>query len=414
MPDTDLNLTVDVTGNTASIATDYTTNGVTNAHVQIVKVGFGSPNTATRVTTSTPFPVDIRASNASVSVTGGVYGVGNFRITNGISGSSTVPIIVSGTTSASYAPVQINGYIQGITNSIPVGITGTVGIKDGATIQGITNGTPIQITGGRYLSYTTDTITVTGSVNVAGGRYMLQATDSIRVYSAADGSTVIPISIRDASNNIIGSSGGALNVNLVNTVLGITANVSIGTIVGISQADQTVPLYVAGATVGPAIRVKGSSSDSIPVTWSSTLPVTVSNSTLPIDDTSLIATINNLPISSIKTNTDKLTTISSAITSTGVNANIVSFNRSNTVHTGNVGITAGTPITLSSKTLNTGVTLKAASTNTVDVLLKGNGFDSSFSYPLSPSDILFLETNNLSNISFYVTSGSAKVYYIAT
>lgn len=414
MPDTDLNLTVDVTGNTAAIATDYTTSGVTNAHVQVVKVSFGSPTTATRVTTSSPFPVDIRASNTPVTITGGIYGIGNFRILNGVSGITSIPLIVSGTTATGYTPVQINGYIQGITTGIPVGVTGSVGIRDGARIQGITDGIPVGITGGRYLSYTTDTITVTGSVNVAGGRYMLQATDSVRVYSAADGSTVIPISLRDGSNKIIGSSGGALNVNLVNTVLGITANVSIGAIVGISQADQTVPLFIAGATTGPAVRVKGSSSDSVPVTWSTSLPVEISNNSLAINDTSLIATINNLPISKIKENTDKLSTINTAVTQTGVNANVVSFSRSSTVYTGTVGITSGTPITLNSKSLNTGITLKASSVNTVDVMLKGNGVDSSFAYPLSPSDILFIETDNMSNISFYVVSGSAKVFYIAS
>ena len=63
MPDTDPNLTIDVTGNTGSIATEWvTTGGITNAHVQIVKLAWGDTNTATRVKTSTPLPVSVLTS----------------------------------------------------------------------------------------------------------------------------------------------------------------------------------------------------------------------------------------------------------------------------------------------------------------------------------------------------------------
>jgi hypothetical protein len=413
MPDTDFNITVDVTGNTAAIATDYTTSGVTNAHLQLMKLAFGGPTTATRVTTTSPFPVDIRSSNATVGVTGSVGGLGNFRVVNGISGASSLPLVVSGTTSTSYTPVQISGSVQGITNGVLLGVTGKVSLFDGQRIQGVTSGTPIEITGGRRLSSTTDSITVTGSVNFSGGRYMLQSTDSIRIYGASDGATVIPVSLRGSNNAILGSSGGALNVNLVNTSLGITANVSIAAIVGISQADQTVPLFVAGATTGPAIRVKGSSTEAVPVSWSSSLPVSIGN-VVTINDTNLLSSINNLDIATVKSNTDKLVSIDTTLSGSGVNANIVSFSRSGTVHTGSLGLTAGVPVTPASGTLKTGVTLKAASSNGVDVLIKGNGANSTYGYPLSPADILFIETNNMNNISLYIATGTATVHYIAS
>ena len=49
MPDTDQNLTVDITGNTAAIATDYSTSGITNGHVQIVKLAWGTASTSSKV-----------------------------------------------------------------------------------------------------------------------------------------------------------------------------------------------------------------------------------------------------------------------------------------------------------------------------------------------------------------------------
>ena len=188
MPDTDLNLTVDVRGNTAAIATDYTTAGVTNAHVQIVKLAYGSPTTATRVTSSTPLPVDLRSSTPTLGISGNVAGIGNFRVINGISGSTTLPIIISGTTSSSYTAVQVNGTVQGITNGTPVTVTGSVSLISGGMIQGFTNAYPITITGGRPLTSTRDTVGVTEIVTVpvtiSGGRYLSQLTDNVRIYGA--------------------------------------------------------------------------------------------------------------------------------------------------------------------------------------------------------------------------------------
>jgi len=411
MPDIDPNITIDVTGNTASIATDYVTSGLTNSHVQLVKLVYGNASNATRVTTTSPLPVQIYNSS-TLTITGSVAGIGNIKIANGLSGSSTIPLVVSGTTASGTTPVQINGYVQGITTGVPVGVTGYVYVRDGARVQGVTNGSPIAVTGGRYLSYSTDTITVTGSVAVSGGRILLQGTDSVRVYGS-DGATGLQSRLYDGSGNSIGSSGGALNVNVTNAAFGITATVNIATLVGVSQANQTIPFFIAGATAGPSVRVKGTDTDAVPVSWSSAMPVSVSSS-VSINDINLLASINNLPVTDIKTNTDKLNTINTMLSGTGVNAKIVSFDRPGTVHTGTIGITSGASVTPSSFTLRTGVTLKAASSNITDVLIKGNGQNSAFAYPLSPADILFIETNNLSNVSFSVNSGSASVYYIAT
>lgn len=409
MPDIDQNITVDVTGNTAAIATDYTTIGVTNAHVQITKLSFGDTTTATRVTTTSPLPVDIRASNATVGITGSVTGLGNFKIVNGLSGITAVSLVVSGTTASGTTPVQINGTVQGITNGTPVTVTGSVVINPGATIQGTVSGYPVTVTGGRPLSYLTDSVTVNGTVGVSGGRYLLQSTDGVRIYGGGNGETLIPVALRDGSGKVIGSSGGALNVNIIGT--GVTATVSISTLVGISQADQTIPFYVAGGTAGPAVRVQGSyTNNAVLVGWTGTQYVNVSN-TVGISAANISAGISGATaINNISTYTSSIPNIyTSLVGSTGVNAQIVGFTRPGSVYTGNitVGLTAG--ITLASQSLKTGITLKVVNNN---VLVYGSG--STGGYLMSSGDVLFIETNNLNNLSFQTTAGNATLYYIAT
>lgn len=410
MPDIDYNVTVDITGNTAAIATDYVTSGVTNAHVQIVKLAYGAPTTATRVTTSAPLPVDIRAATVTVGVTGSVYGLGNFRILNGLSGTTlTVPLVVSGTTASGYTPVQINGYIQGTTSGVPVAVTGSVYLQDGGRIQGITSGVPVAITGGRYLSSSNDSVTVSGTVGITGGRYLLQSTDAVRIFAGNAGETMIPVTLRSGAGDAIGSSGGALNVNIVGA--GITATVSVGAIVGISQADQTVPLFIAGATAGPAVRVKGSlgAANAVEVGWSTAQNVAVT-STVENNDALIttVETLQNNYVDAIVTNTDNITSIYNTMTGSGVNAQIVGFTRPGSVYTGNstIGVTASN---LGSQQLKTGITLKAVGG---DIRVKGAS--SSSPYLLSSGEILFIETNNLNTVSFTTTSGTATLYYIAT
>jgi len=412
MPDIDQNITVDVTGNTASIATDYTTIGVTNAHVQIMKVSFGDQTTATRVTTTSPLPVDIRASNATVGITGGVYGIGNFRVINGISGGATVPVVVAGTIDSGAIPVQISGRVQGITNGTPVSVTGSVSIASGAGIQGIVSGYPVTITGGRPLSSTTDSVTVSGTVGVSGGRYLLQSTDGVRIYGANAGETMIPVTLRDGSGNVIGSSGNALNVNIVGT--GVTATVTINPVVGVCQANTAVPFYVAGATAGPAVRVKGdyvhsASGTAVEVGWTGTQYVNVSN-TVGLNTANITTGISGVTaVNTINTNTASIPNIyNSLVGTTGVNAQIVGFTRPGSVYTGNISVGL-TGTTLSSRSLKTGITLKVVNNN---MLVYGSG--STGGYLMSSGDVLFVETNNLNNLTFQTTAGSATLYYIAT
>lgn len=410
MPDIDPNLIIDVTGNTASVATDYSTSGVTNAHVQLVKLVYGASTSGTRVTTTTPLPVDVRLATATVGVTGSVSGLGNFRILNGLSGTTmTVPLVVSGTTATGYTPVQINGYVQGTTSGVPLAVTGSVYVIDGARVQGITTGTAINVTGGRYLSSSNDSVTVSGTVGITGGRYLLQSADSVRIFGGNAGETMIPVTLRSGSGASIGSSGGALNVNIVGS--GFTASVSVAAIVGISQADQSVPLFVAGATAGPAVRVKGTlgANSAVEVGWSTAQNVAVTSSVESNAQLiTAVETLQNNYVSPIVTNTDNIVNIYDKLNGSGVNAQITGFTRPGSVYTGNttIGVSGGS---LGSQQLKTGITLKAVGG---DIRVKGAS--SSGVYLLSSGEILFVETNNLSNLTFTTSSGSATLYYIAT
>jgi hypothetical protein len=187
--------------------------------------------------------------------------------------------------------------------------------------------------------------------------------------------------------------------------------VSVAAIVGISQADQTVPLFVAGATAGPAVRVKGTlgANSAVEVGWSTAQNVAVTSSVESNAQLiTAVQTLQNNYVSPIVTNTDNIVNIYDKLNGSGVNAQITGFTRPGSVYTGNtiIGVSGGS---LGSQQLKTGITLKAVGG---DIRVKGAS--SSGVYLLSSGEILFVETNNLSNLTFTTSSGSATLYYIAT
>jgi hypothetical protein len=417
MPDTNANLTVDITGNTAAIATDY----VNSSHFQVNKLAWGDTGAANRVTTSNPLPVDIRLATATIGITGSVGGLGNFKIINGLSGSTAIPLVISGTTNSSYAQVQINGNVQGTTNGVLLGITGNINILNGITIYGGSTFSlinPIGITGGRRLAFTTDSVSITGStVSVSYMPPLNKNYDTVAVYNSAGG-TYIPVMLRDGSGNSLGSSGGALNVNIIGA--GITATISIGAVVGVSQSS---PFYIAGATAGPEVRIVGTqgASKAIPVVIVTDAGAlsnkVVVDGLVAVNLESVNTNILTLDskLSSLISNTNNMynSMISGGITGDPVQTKITSTTRPSTVYTGTrtLGLTFGNNITLTSQNLNTGITVKNKSA--VDINIQGNGTTNN-SYALSSGEILFIESNNLNNISFNVTAGSATFTYIAT
>lgn len=411
MPDTDYNITIDITGNTAAVATDYTTSGVTNAHVQIVKMAWGDRSETNRVTTSTPLPVNV-ISGATLGVSGTVGGTGSFTVVN----SASSPFRIAGTTGG--IPVPISGNIQGVTGGIAFGITGTVTVGNTYMfVQGISGGAPIAITGGRGLSAGTDSITVSGTVGVTGGRYLLPAFDGVKVYSSTSGTT-IPVQLY-GSGGAVGMSGTALNVNLVGA--GITATVSVAAIVGISQADRTVPLYVAGGTAGPAVRIQGGlSGGAVEVGWSSALPVSISGavSGISFSDANIVSslTVINNNLNTVKGYVTDVVSqtqnISNKLPGAGVFTTKSTITLPTSVATGEVTLAVTGDKILDTKTLMTGVTVKAPLSNVGDVRIRGIG--SSSNYFLSKGESIFIAVDNLNQLIFSSNGVAVTFCYIAS
>lgn len=254
--DNDNNLPVAVDGDQAIIGTDiYSSSGVT-AHAQVMKLAWGNDATVTRATTTTPLPVQVfglTGNLATVTVTGAVRGLGIFNVGN-TSGSA---IHVTG---------GINAFVYGVTGASPVAVTGGVSVTNSIGITGTVN-----VTGGRYLSQTTDSIIVGGTV--ARSWYLSNGTDNVKVY-AADGGVTLPIRIIGADGTPIGNSGGALNVNLVNA--GFSASVTFSGILGVINSAGTV-LRVEGTAGGTPVPISGS------VSFIDGAQVTIANNPLAVD-----------------------------------------------------------------------------------------------------------------------------------
>jgi hypothetical protein len=413
MPDRDNNVDIEFTtgGNTGTIATDYPRSGVTNAHTQIVKVCWGEPSEANRVTTAAPLPVNI-ISGATLDIVGTVGGTGSFTVIN----SSTSPFRIAGATGA--IPVPVTGNVQGVTGGIAFGITGTVTVGNTYIgLQGISGGYPVAITGGRGLSAATDSVTVSGTVGITGGRYLLPAFDGVKIYSSTAGTT-IPVQLWGGTT-AIGISGNALNVNIVGA--GITATVSVSALVGICQANQATPLFIAGATAGPQVRIKGGlTGGAVEVGWSSALPVSISGSIggISFSDTNIVnslSTINSTVTTTSTTVSNILTqaqNISNKLPSSGTFKTTSTLVVPTSVITGEVSLATTGDTTLSGRTLASGVTVKALLNNAGDVRIRGTG--SSSNYYLGKGESIFIAVDDISKLIFSSNGVAVNFCYIAS
>ena len=419
MADTDKDLTIDVSGNTASIATDYLyVNGLSGdaAHVQIMKMMWGTSAEAFRVSQSTPLPVNIYSTNPStvLGISGSVSGT--VTVTNTGTGSSFV--YVRGSTGYQ---LPVTGNIQGVTNGVPVAITGSVSLRQpvivgGAGSTGITI-QPITVTGGRYLSSSNDSVSVTGSVTISGGRYLNSVTDTVSVLGSDLGSKVLT-RLYDSSGATLNSTSNALNVYLTNS--GFTATINVGASTGVFNHNN-LPLVVAGSTSGAAIVVKGENGDAIEVTATTPLDVNVTND-LSIDDTEVVnaITLETSPLisklSDIKTNTAVLSSIKTDITSGSIRAKVSEITRPSKVTSATKTIAATTTQLNSNSPLLVGVTVKANSTNTALVYIGGPQLltNATDGYPLEAGESIYIECNNLNALYARSAEGSQRISYIGS
>jgi|LauGreDrversion4_2_1035121.scaffolds.fasta_scaffold01695_30 hypothetical protein len=420
MPDTGSNILITTHDNTASIATDYGSSGTgfTAAHVQIFKVAYGTDSTTTRVGTSAPLPVTIYgATGTTLPVSGTMSGSGNFNVVNPSGGF----LQIAGTT-FSTNPVGISGSIQGISGGLAVGITGTVTISNtGVGVFGISGATAIGITGGRRLNYSSDSITVYGDVGISGGLGLLAATDSIAVYGSDLGGKVLT-RLYASDGTTLGYSGDALKVALTNS--GITFSVTVAASVGITN-DGTVGLMIRGTgnTASHPVIIQGTmASGAVEVAATTNLPVAVNNE-VSIDDADIILSLESTSkpivsnLTSIKTNTNIISTINDKLNNGTVQSKVTEIVRPTTVTSGRKEITT-TPATLSSVTINTkvGVHIKCPTTNTATVFVGGRNILTAQNdgYPLDAGESIFIECDAVGKIFVRADRGTQIVNFIAS
>lgn len=199
------NIIIETGGATASVATDIAQLSGATTNFQIFKVAFGVTGSASLVTSATPLPVTVAS-----------------------------------------------------------GLTATItGFSGPMSVQGVASGTPVAVSGNVIVSGTTGAAvyvkTFTGSqVEVTGGRYISKSTDSISVYGP-NGSTFIYSNLVSSSGTEVGTVSNPIYANIIGatisasipatvTVTGLSGatavNVSVGNTVGINDTA-----ILAGMTV---------------------------------------------------------------------------------------------------------------------------------------------------------------------
>jgi hypothetical protein len=449
MPDTGPNIIIDISGNTAELATDFNTSGtgLTGSHVQIFKLGYGDSDVTTRVSGTDPFPVKIHGQTGNIGITGSVSGTGTFPIANvGTdegAGVSFQYIAIAGSTSGATL-VGVTGTIQGISNGFPLGVSGYVEItNDGIRTQGFSGGTtaewdpgtsggfgmPIAVTQGRRLHKDTDNVTVHGTVNATGGRNLGAGTDAISVYGY-DASPYVRTQLWKGDGISAGWSGDSLKVALTNT--DITASITVSSTHGVTNdvttddpEDAHGGLKIQGVSGGAPVVIRGDNGGAVEITTTSALSTTVSgdvsvtNSTISdaiTDETKPI--ISNLK--NIDSNTTGIAGIRTDMLGGKIRAKITEMVRPNKINSGRNSV-SNTASTLNSNgRLLSGVHVKASPTNTGNILIGSSDLISNVTqgYLLEPGESMFIECDNLNKVYVRQAStggvGNQIVHYLGS
>jgi hypothetical protein len=462
MTDINNNITIDITGNTADMATDYGLVGASlgSAHVPISKMVWGDADYGYRVDLSNPLPIQFAGQTGPLEIRGKISGQtsGNMAMVNYIDSGNLHYVAIAGSTNG-LEPIGVSGSVQGVYDGVPLTITGDVrllnsmasdsygttesvkgilvqGTSAGATatvageiFPGYGFGVPIAITGGRRLSSATDTIEVTGSVNVLGDRELTSSTDAVSVYGF-DGSSVVRTSLHTGPDGVTaGFSGDALKVAIVNAAEGITFHFSVQAITGVTNASEG-PLRIQGFTAGEShdpVIIRGENDGAIEVVAPNGLNTSISG-TVTIDDSDIISSLETdtkpliSKLNDIKTGTDNILGIKNDLASgKGVKASISSIARPPVLRSGSKTFTSSSASQLHTNLeLLTGVTVKNSPSSSVNVLIGNRNIVNSAAngYLLEPGESIYLEVNNVNKIYAKAdtnnTGVSATVYYIGS
>jgi len=460
MTDITSNITIGIEGNTASMSTDYGTDGygLTAAHVSLAKLVWGDYTQAKRVTLSDPLPMQFAGQTGPITITGKIGGETNasFAIKNlGEDGalSGLHYIAVAGNTTGTEM-VGITGQIQGMVDGTPLTITGDVAIRGsilggrGLAIQGTSAGitaevngeifpgygfgVPIAVTAGRRLDSSIDSVNVVGTVNATGGRQLIPATDAVAVYGYDLGKSVHTI-LRSSNDGptagyTSGYPGGpvdTLQVAIMNAANGITFSVQLQSVTAVSNDGDTA-LRIQGATASSnadPVIVRGQNNGALEITATSALNTTVSGQ-VDINDTDIISSLEDADkpivnkLTDINKDTSHLNGIRNDLTNGRINAKISSIARPSDLRSGTKSITDVTSQLHTNLEMHSGVTIKSSPNSGENILIGNRQLLNSISngYLLEPGESIFIEINNLNKIYVKLAgnNGSASVYYIGS
>lgn len=418
------NISITTSDGTAILATDYGTSGtgLSLAHVQLAKLAWGTDSTTNRVSETNPLPIYLYGTTGSalIGITGTINGTGGaFPVRN----TPNSYLIVGGPASGStmtYQPVQVTGFVQGATNGILLGVTGTVRLNQNLNVHGVTNGVLIGVTGGRILSSATDSVTVVGTVGLSGGMALSAASNSVAVWGSDLGGKVLT-KLYAADGTTIGHSGDALNVNIVGA--GITATISINPVVGVTNG-YGLPLKVCGSgvTTDAAVIIQGKlAGGAVEIGAVTAVPVSITGA-VEIDDTALIDSLESTSkplvsnLISIKNNTAVISTINERLTNNIIQSKVTEIVKPAKMINGTKDLTANAAAISSTTTIKVGAHIKAPLTNTDTVYVGSSTLVTTptSGFPLEPGESLFIEIDNINKIYARSDSTNQKIAYLAS
>ena len=479
MADENNNINIQISGDTANMATDFGLSGVSlgDAHVGLSKVVWGDENEGNRVTLSHGLPVLLTGSTGPIEIRGKVGGETNdrFQISNFINSNSSGVVsssdnfqfgnghhveflAVAGNTSGRgpAAFIGVTGTVQGISDGVPLSVTGGVDLRNsmvsqrglygtsgegiivqggyagltatvgGEVFPGYGFGVPIATTGGRRLGFETDSIRIDNStIGISGGRELSSATDSVKVFGYDGRKTVRTVISSGEDGVTAGFSGDSMKVAVTNGSFNITANVSAVT--GVTNASGTDHLRIQGYPTSDSnavpVTVRGENAGALEVYSSSGMNTSVVN-TVEINDDAILEQLSDphefIPsrLNLIKSSLETLVPIYSAITSGDLSASITEIQKPTNLRSGNKVITSQASVLHQNLEIKSGVTIKSDPKNSGMILVGNNSLvnNDSNGYLLEPGESVFLEINNLNKVYTKVDGKIAnqKVYYIGS
>ena len=470
MPDSTSNIYIDISGDGATMATDYGKGsevGLTNSHVSLTKMVWGDYNDNKRVTLANPMPMQWAGQTGPIDIAGNISGTtgSSFPIRNygqdgsGASGALHY-IAVAGSTNG-VNPVGISGAVQGISGGIPLSVTGDIAIRGrmyngSVAVQGVSAGVtaevageifpgygfgiPIATTGGRRLHSDIDSVNVVGTINSTGGRQLTPATDAIQCWGYDQQQSVHAMLRVSNDGGTAGWTSGypggpvdTLQVALMNASQGITFSVALQSVTAVNN-DGGTALRIQGATASSnadPVIVRGENNGALEIVATSALDTSVSN-VVNINDDDIIAYMGGPSTSSVKSSpiynklteieqdTDNLQIIRNDLSSGAVRATIAGIERPSAFQAKLVTVNPPASVVWGSIALNTGATIKAHPNNDGNILIGDITLQNSYKngYLLEPGESIFIEVNNVNKIYHMQEPGSdsanTNLYFICS